>query len=204
MGKAKRAALYLRVSTDGQITDNQRMALEAVAAQRGWSVVAVYDDNGISGAKGRAKRSGLDKMLKDAGRAKFDVVMSWAMDRLGRSLADLIDTLRTLESANVDLFLHHQAIDTTTPAGRMFFHVMGAFAEFVRDMIRARVNAGLARARARARGVRLGRPNVSRKVETAVRARLAAGDGVLKAARAAGCGTSVAQRIKAEMALPRP
>jgi DNA invertase Pin-like site-specific DNA recombinase len=124
------------------------------------------------------------------------------MDRLGRSLADLIDTLRTLESANVDLFLHHQAIDTTTPAGRMFFHVMGAFAEFERDMIRARVNAGLARARAR--GVRLGRPNVSRKVETAVRARLAAGAGVLKAARTAGCGTSVAQRIKAEMALPRP
>jgi DNA invertase Pin-like site-specific DNA recombinase len=202
MGKAKRAALYLRVSTDGQTSDNQRMALEAVAEQRGWSVVAVYDDNGISGAKGRAKRSGLDKMLKDAGRAQFDVVMSWAMDRLGRSLADLIDTLRTLESANVDLFLHHQAIDTTTPAGRMFFHVMGAFAEFERDMIRARVNAGLARAKAR--GVRLGRPNVSRKVETAVRARLAAGDGVLKAARAAGCGTSVAQRIKAEMALRRP
>jgi DNA invertase Pin-like site-specific DNA recombinase len=98
MGKAKRAALYLRVSTDGQTTDNQRMALEAVAEQRGWSVVAVYDDNGISGAKGRAKRSGLDKMLKDAGRAQFDVVMSWAMDRLGRSLADLIDTLRTLEA----------------------------------------------------------------------------------------------------------
>jgi DNA invertase Pin-like site-specific DNA recombinase len=163
------------------------------------SVVAVYDDNGISSAKGRTKRSGLNEMLKDALRAKFDVVMSWAMDRLGRSLADLIDTLRTLENANVDLFLHHQAIDTTTPAGRMFFHVMGAFAEFERDMIRARVNAGLARAR----GVRLGRPNVSRKVETAVRARLAAGDGVLKAARAAGCGTSVAQRIKAEMALPR-
>ena len=113
----------------GQTTDNQRMALEAVAEQRGWTVVAVYDDNGISGAKGRAKRSGLDKMLKDAGRAKFDVVMSWAMDRLGRSLADLIDTLRTLESASVDLFLHHQAIDTTTPAGRMFFHVMGAFAD---------------------------------------------------------------------------
>ena len=83
-------------------------------------------------------------MLKDAGRAQFDVVMSWAMDRLGRSLADLIDTLRTLESANVDLFLHHQAIDTKTPAGRMFFHVTGAFAEFERDMIRSRVNVGLA------------------------------------------------------------
>jgi DNA invertase Pin-like site-specific DNA recombinase len=198
--KAKRVALYLRVSTDGQTTENQRLALEAVAEQRGWTVVATYSDNGISGAKGRAKRPGLDRLLKDAGRAQFNVVMAWAMDRLGRSLADLIDTLRTLEAGHVDLFLHQQAIDTTTPAGRMFFHVTGAFAEFERDMIRSRVNAGLARARAR--GVRLGRPNVSRKVESVVRARLAAGDGVLKAARAAGCGTSVAQRIKAEMPLP--
>jgi DNA invertase Pin-like site-specific DNA recombinase len=198
--KAKRVALYLRVSTDGQTTENQRLALEAVAEQRGWTVVATYGDNGISGAKGRAKRPELDRLLKDAGRAQFNVVMAWAMDRLGRSLADLIDTLRTLEAGHVDLFLHQQAIDTTTPAGRMFFHVTGAFAEFERDMIRSRVNAGLARARAR--GVRLGRPNVSQKVESAVRARLAAGDGVLKAARAASCGTSVAQRIKAEMLAP--
>ena len=128
--KAKRVALYLRVSTDGQTTENQRIALAAVAAQRGWEVVATYSDNGISGAKGRAKRPGLDKLLKDAGRAQFNVVMAWAMDRLGRSLADLIDTLRTLEAGHVDLFLHQQAIDTTTPAGRMFFHVTGAFAEY--------------------------------------------------------------------------
>jgi DNA invertase Pin-like site-specific DNA recombinase len=197
-GRARRAALYLRVSTDGQTTENQRLALEAVVAQRGWDVIATYSDNGISGAKGRTKRPGLDRLLKDAGRAQFNVVMCWAMDRLGRSLADLIDTLRTLEEAHVDLFLHQQAIDTTTPSGRMFFHVTGAFAEFEREMIRSRVNAGLARARAR--GVRLGRPKVSRKVDSVVRARLAAGDGILKAARAAGCGTSVAQRIKQEMA----
>src|ERR1700691_3418342 len=110
--KAKRAALYLRVSTDGQTTENQRMALEAVAAQRGWSVVAVYEDAGISGAKGRDKRPGLDGMLKDASRAKFDVVMVWAVDRLGRSLTDLLDTLRDLEAARVDLFLHQQSVDT--------------------------------------------------------------------------------------------
>ena len=191
----KRAALYLRVSTDGQTTANQRLALEAIAAQRGWTVVAVFDDNGISGAKGRNCRPGLDKLLKDAGRAKFDVVMCWALDRLGRSLRDLMDTLGDLAAGNVDLFLHQQAIDTTTPAGRMFFHVLGAFSEFEREMIRTRVNAGLDRARAQ--GKRLGRRPVSRKVEEAIRERLKAGKGVLKVAREVGVGTSVVQRVKA-------
>jgi DNA invertase Pin-like site-specific DNA recombinase len=110
------------------------------------------------------------------------------MDRLGRSLADLIDTLRSLEAATVDLYLDQQAIDTTTPAGRMFFHVTGAFAEFERDMIRSRVNAGLARARAR--GVRLGRPKTSAKVERAIRTRLAAGAGILKRAKARATAAS--------------
>jgi DNA invertase Pin-like site-specific DNA recombinase len=200
MPKPKRAALYLRVSTDGQTTENQRLALEAVAAHRGWSVVAKYDDNGISGAKGRDKRPGLDALLKDATRGRFDVVMVWAMDRLGRSLADLIDTLRALEAAKVDLYPDQQAIDTTTPAGRMFFHITGAFAEFEREMIRSRVKAGLARARAR--GVKLGRPKVSPKVENAIRKHLASGDGMLKTAKALGVGSSVVQRVKAGMLQP--
>jgi DNA invertase Pin-like site-specific DNA recombinase len=198
MTKTKRVALYLRVSTDGQTTDNQRLALEAVAAQRGWTVVATYNDAGISGAKGRDKRPGLDKLLTDATRARFEVVMAWAMDRLGRSLADLIDTMRTLEAGHVDLFLHQQAIDTTTPAGRMFFHVTGAFAEFERDMIRSRVNAGLDRARAK--GTRLGRPPVAAKTEQAIKGRLASGEGMLKVAKAIGVGVSTVQRIKREMA----
>jgi DNA invertase Pin-like site-specific DNA recombinase len=196
--KPERAALYLRVSTDGQTPENQRRALQAVAAQRGWTVVATYDDNGVSCANGRDQRPGLDAMLKDATRGRFNVVVVWAMDRLGRSLADLIDTLRSLEAASVDLYLDQQAIDTTTPAGRMFFHVTEAFAEFERDMIRSRVNAGLARARAR--GVRLGRPKTSAKVERAIRTRLAAGNGILKTAKALGVGTSVVQRIKATLA----
>ena len=119
------------------------------------------------------------------------------MDRLGRSLADLIDPLRALEAANVDLYLDPQAIDTTTPAGRMFFHITGAFAEFERDMIRSRVNAGLARARAR--GVKLGRPKVSAKVEGAIQARLAAGAGIQKTAKELGVGCSVVQLVKAAM-----
>jgi DNA invertase Pin-like site-specific DNA recombinase len=203
MPKTKRAALYLRVSTDEQSTENQRLALEAIAAQRGWSVVATYDDNGISGAKGRNQRPGLDTLVKDATRGRFNVVMVWSMDRLSRSLAGLIDTLRALEAANVDLYLDQQAIDTTTPAGRMFFHITGAFAEFEHDMIRSRVNAGLARARAR--GVKLGRPKVSAKVEAAIRACLVAGAGIQKTARALGVGSSVVQRVKAELtAHPTP
>jgi len=195
--KMKRAALYLRVSTDGQTTENQRLALEAVAAQRGWTVVQIYNDNGISGAKGRDKRPGLDAIVKDASRGRFDVVMAWALDRIGRSLADLIGTLRELEAAHVDLFLHQQAIDTTSPAGRMFFHITGAFAEFEHDMIRARVMAGLDRARAK--GVRLGRPTIGKKTEAAIRARLAAGKGILRVAKELGVGTGTVQRVKASM-----
>ena len=147
-GKPKRAALYVRVSTDGQTVDNQRLALEAVCEQRGWQVVQVYADNGISGAKGRKQRPGLDALLKDASRGRFNVVLAWALDRLGRSLLDLLDTLSELETVGVALVLHQQAIDTTTAAGRMFFQVTGAFAEFERAMIRSRVKAGLERAKA--------------------------------------------------------
>jgi len=200
--KSRRAALYLRVSTDYQTVENQRLALEVTCEHRGWEVVQIYSDNGISGAKGRDKRPGLDSLLKDAIRGRFDVVLAWAMDRLGRSLVDLLATLGELEAAGVALVLHQQAIDTTTPAGRMFFQVTGAFAEFERAMIRSRVNAGLARARAR--GVKLGRPKVGRDVEAAIRNRLAAGEGMLKVARGLGVGVSTVQRIKRETAEGQP
>jgi DNA invertase Pin-like site-specific DNA recombinase len=195
--KPKRAALYLRVSTDGQTVDNQRLALELVCEQRGWQMVQAYSDNGISGGKGRNQRPGLDALLQDASRGRFDVVMAWALDRLGRSLLDLLDTLGELEAAGVALVLHEQAIDTTTPAGRMFFQITGAFAEFERAMIRSRVRAGLDRAKAR--GVRLGRPRTWAKVETAIRTRLAAGEGVKKVAKAVGVGNGTVSRIKAAM-----
>jgi DNA invertase Pin-like site-specific DNA recombinase len=196
--RTKRAALYLRVSRDGQTVENQRLALEAVAAQRGWTVVKDFADNAISGAKGRDQRPQLDALLNDATRGRFDIVMVWALDRLGRSLRHLMDTLHELEAARVDLFLHQQAIDTTTPAGRMFFHVTGAFAQFEREMIQARVMAGLDRARAK--GKRLGRPTVTAETEAAIRAQLQAGAGILKAAKALGVGSSTVQRVRREMA----
>jgi DNA invertase Pin-like site-specific DNA recombinase len=198
MTKQMRAAIYLRVSTNEQTVENQRQALEAAAAQRGWQIVATYADEGISGSKGRDKRPGLDGMLKDATRGKFDVAMVWAVDRMGRSLPDLISTMQELHGAKVDLFLHQQAIDTTTPAGRALFQLMGVFAEFERSMIQSRIHAGLARARVA--GVRLGRKPISAEVEAEIKARLDAGEGMLKVAKACGCGTSTVQRIKAAMA----
>jgi DNA invertase Pin-like site-specific DNA recombinase len=196
--KPKRAAFYLRVSTDGQTVSNQRLALDTVCEQRGWSVTQIYSDNGVSGAKGRTQRPGLDEMLKDASRGRFDVVLAWSLDRLGRSLVDLLDTLNELEAAGVALVLQQQAIDTTSPAGRMFFQVTGAFAEFERAMIRSRVRAGLDRARAR--GVRLGRPRTGAKIETVIRARLANGEGIKKVAKAVGVGNGTVARIKTAMA----
>jgi DNA invertase Pin-like site-specific DNA recombinase len=196
--KPKRAALYLRVSTDEQTTANQRDALEVVAAQRGWQIVETYEDNGISGSKGRDKRPGLDAALKDASRGKYDVLCAWSVDRLGRSLADLVNGLQDLHSAKVDLFLHQQALDTTTPAGKAMFGMMGVFAEFERAMIIARVNAGLARAKQSGTksGKAIGRPCVTRKVEQRIRDELAAGHGINKVAAILGVGSSTVQRIK--------
>src|SRR6476469_9042019 len=153
----KRVGVYVRVSTDGQTTENQRRELEAVAAGSGWEVVGIYEDSGISGAKGRDQRPGLDRLLKDATARKINMIAAWSVDRLGRSLQHLVGFLNELQALNCHLYLHQQAIDTTTPSGRAMFQMCGVFAEFERSMIVERVNAGLARAKAN--GVKLGRGN---------------------------------------------
>ena len=197
--KPKRAAIYVRVSTGDQITANQSAELEAAAAQRGWQIVATYTDNGISGSVGRDKRPGLDAMLKDATRGRFDVVIAWSVDRLGRSLSDLIGGLQDLHAAKVDLFLHQQALDTTTPAGKAMFGMLAVFGEFERSMIVARVNAGMARAKASGTksGKAIGRPRISRQIERRIRDELAKGTGILKVAALVGVGSGTVQRIKA-------
>ena len=163
------------------------------AARSGWRVVKIYEDAGISGAKGRDKRPGLDAMLKAVNAKEFDMVASWSIDRLGRSLTDLLGILQGLHDKGVDLFLHQQGLDTSTTAGKAMFQMLGVFAEFERGIIRERVNAGLARARAN--GTKLGR----RRVEPAVEARIlelkADGHGILKIGRQLGIGTSVVQRV---------
>jgi DNA invertase Pin-like site-specific DNA recombinase len=196
----KRAAIYVRVSTDKQTIDNQVAALRQIAERRGWEVVEQYSDAGISGSKGRDGRPGLDLMLNDAKRRKFDIVMAWAIDRLGRSLIDLLGTIQTLEACGVDLYLDQQNIDTTTPAGRLMFQVTGAFAEFERSMIRQRVHAGLKRAVEA--GKTLGRPRISEAVEKRIQAQLRAGKGILKVAREVGVGNGTVQRIADEMHRP--
>src|ERR1700739_2207373 len=127
----KQIALYLRVSTSEQTVENQQRELEAVAERHGWNVVAVYTDAGISGTKGRDKRPDYDRLCLGIARREFDQVAAWSVDRLGRSLQDLVAFLGELHAKGVDLYLHAQGLDTGTPAGKAMFHMM-VFAEFAR------------------------------------------------------------------------
>jgi len=138
-------AIYARVSTDNQTVENQLLELHAVAQRQGWDVVTVLTDAGISGAKGRDRRPGFDALLKGIARREFDQIMAWSVDRLGRSLPDLVSFLNDAHAKNVDLYLHRQGLDTSTPSGRMMFQMLGVFAEFERSMIRERIMAGLRR-----------------------------------------------------------
>ncbi|MCC2642002.1 MAG: pin [Nitrospira sp.] len=145
--KPRKAAIYARVSTDGQTTTNQLQELQEVAKRNGWTVVHEFVDRGISGAKGREHRPAFDALWQGVGRKDFDVVMVWAVDRLGRSLQHLVNFLTELHAKKVDLFIHQQGIDTTTPGRKALFGMLGIFAEFERSMIQERVKAGIKRVR---------------------------------------------------------
>jgi DNA invertase Pin-like site-specific DNA recombinase len=190
----KRVAIYLRVSTKEQTTENQRRELEVVAQRAGWDVLQVFEDAGVSGAKGREKRPAYDALLKAVARREVDLVAAWSVDRLGRSMQDLVSFLEDLKGHGADLYLHQQALDTTTPSGRALFGMMAVFAEFERAMIQERVHAGLSRAKAQ--GKKLGRPTISAEVEGKVRSLRAEGIGVVKVARTLGIGVSAVQRIE--------
>jgi DNA invertase Pin-like site-specific DNA recombinase len=144
----KRAAIYTRVSTDGQTLSNQERELEAAAQRLGWTITERFSDHGISGKNGKEKRPGFNRLHECVTEKRVDVVMAWSVDRLGRSLQHLIGFLNELHEHGVDLYLHLQQIDTTTPGGKMIFQVMGAFSEFERSLIVNRINAGLKRAKA--------------------------------------------------------
>jgi DNA invertase Pin-like site-specific DNA recombinase len=190
----KRAAIYARVSTlNGQTTRNQIRELEEVALKAGWEVAGVFDEQGVSGAKGRGQRPELDKLLKAVTRREVDVVMAWSVDRLGRSLTDLVGIMQEIRGAGRDLYLHKQGLDTSTPAGKAMFGMLGVFAEFERDMIRERVQAGLARAKAD--GKRLGRPTLSATTKRQVLQLKNEGVSIRSIAQKLGIGTSSVQRI---------
>jgi DNA invertase Pin-like site-specific DNA recombinase len=165
-----RTALYLRVSTNGQTTENQERELRNAAERLGHTVIDVYTDHGISGAKGRDKRPAFDRLWKDITRRKIDIVMVWSVDRLGRSLQHLVGFLELLKDTKVDLYLHQQGLDTTTSAGRALFQMLGVFAEFERSIIRERVLAGMARAKEKGTrsGKAIGRPAIDPHIRTSI------------------------------------
>ena len=148
---------------------------------------------GSAGPRAGISAPGLDAMMKAVNANEFDMVASWSVDRLGRSLTDLLSILQGLHEKGVGLFLHQQGLDTTTTAGKAMFQMLGVFAEFERGIIRERVNAGLARARAN--GTKLGRRRVKPSVEARILELRASGDGILKIGKKLGIGTSVVQRV---------
>jgi DNA invertase Pin-like site-specific DNA recombinase len=197
---SKQVAIYARVSTGEQTPDNQLQALRAVAERMDWQVTEEYVDQGISGAKGgRDQRPAYDRLCGAIVRREVEVVLAWSVDRLGRSLQQLVGLLSELQAKGVDLYLHQQGIDTTTPAGKAMFQMCGVFAEFERAMIQERVKAGLHRARAQ--GKTLGRPRTPTDVEGKIRSARQQGKGIKKIARELGIGVSTVQRVVHE---PKP
>lgn len=195
--RMKCVAIYARVSTDSQAVENQLRVLNEVARRSDWTVVHTFLDEGISGAKSRDRRPGYDALLKAVARHEVQLVAAWSVDRLGRSLPDLVSFLSEIQAKGCDLYLHQQALDTSTPSGRMMFQMLGVFAEFERSIIRSRVMAGLERARAK--NIRIGRPPIPpirlEKVEQALRA----GHSIRAVAKATGVSTATVQRMKRSM-----
>jgi DNA invertase Pin-like site-specific DNA recombinase len=190
-----KVVIYARVSTDDQSPANQIDALREVGGRLNWNIVEVFVDQGFSGGKGQ--RPALVRLLKGVARREFDLVAAWSVDRLGRSLADLLALLAELHSKGVGLYLNQQGIDTTTPAGKSMFAMMGVFSEFERAMLVDRVKAGLARARAS--GKKLGRPRLPDDVIARIRRELEARQGIHSTAKRVGVGVGSVQRVRAEL-----
>jgi DNA invertase Pin-like site-specific DNA recombinase len=155
--KNKKVAIYARVSTDKQAVDMQLVELQEYLKKRQWGIYREYIDQGYTG--GNTKRPAFGQMMEYACKRKFDILLVWKLDRLGRSLKDLIITLHELGALGIDFISYENQLDTSTPTGKLVFHVIGAVAEFEKDIIRERVKAGLENAKRTSK--RLGRPPVS-------------------------------------------
>ncbi len=202
-------ALYGRVSTDGQSVNAQLAELREVAERRGWEIVHEYTDKGISGAKGRDQRPALDAILKAATRGEVDMVAAWSVDRLGRSLQHLVAGLADLQASGVGLYLHKQALDTSTPSGRAMFGMLAIFAEFERELIQERVRAGMKVAKAeqaagqerlhpnRRRKKAICRPRVLPETEAKIRAKYSEdkGKGMTAISKALRVGDGTVKRV---------
>ena len=142
---ANLAAIYARVSTNEQTTENQVMELEALAAQRGLTIIQIYEDKGYSGKTDQ--RPAFQSMIKDAVSGRFNVLLCWHIDRLGRSLVDVVNTVQSIQAANVELILQQQSIDTTTPVGKAMLSMCAVFSELELSMMKERQAIGIQRAR---------------------------------------------------------
>jgi DNA invertase Pin-like site-specific DNA recombinase len=182
-----KVAIYARVSTFEQTADNQLIELRRYVQARGWTGQE-YVDRGVSGAKDR--RPALDQMITDAKRRRFDVVVCWRLDRLGRNLRHLVTLIEDLQSLGIAFVSLGEGIDCTTPAGKLQLHILAALAEFERERIRERVLAGLQRARTQ--GKRLGRPERQRMSEDVLGP--VRGLSVREAARRLGVSPATAHR----------
>lgn len=187
----KRVALYARVSTGGQTVENQLRELNEVGARLGWEIVEQFVDRGISGAKGRGGRPALDRLMKAVIQGKVELVAAWSVDRLGRSLQDLVTILNELRERRVDLYLHQQGLDTGTPSGRAMYQMLGVFAEFERAIIVERIKSGMARARAQ--GKRLSRPLIAEMAQEKIRDLRSRGMSVRQIAAEVGVSKSTVQ-----------
>jgi DNA invertase Pin-like site-specific DNA recombinase len=191
--KTTRVAIYVRVSTKDQHCTNQIDVLTQWCERQGHRITKVYTDAGVSGSKRRDKRPGLDAALKDAARAEYDLLAAFAVDRLGRSTVDLLQTLESLHQAGVNLFLHAQAIDTRTSTGKALFTMLSLFGELERAMLIERVNAGLARAKSQ--GKKLGRPSLDANVTRKIQFLAANGCSQAQIARETGASRASVQRL---------
>jgi DNA invertase Pin-like site-specific DNA recombinase len=190
--KQKRVGLYLRVSQADQVTDNQLLDLQRVSEQRGWQIVETYVDHAVSGKQDR--RPALDRLRQDAMHGKLDVVASWSIDRLGRSLPNVVNLLHALDQQRVAIYLHQQQVDSTTTAGKAMLGMCAVFAEFEWNTTSDRIRAGVARARAQ--GKRLGRPStVTDATKQRIRDLARTGTGKLKIAKTLGVGVSTVQSV---------
>jgi DNA invertase Pin-like site-specific DNA recombinase len=191
-----KVVLYCRVSTNHQTVENQLIELRVAAHRMGYSIVAELIDNGISGAKGRDDRPAFNRLHQMIQRKEIDCVMAWSICRLGRSTTDLSSFMTEVQASGVDLYIHQQSINTSTPAGRMVFGIFSALASWEREMIAERIYAGLARAKAA--GKKLGRPSlVNENTKVAVKLLREKGTSIHNIAKQLKIGVGTTQRILA-------
>ena len=190
----ERVVIYSRVSTKEQDTENQVRLLKEIVERNGWLLIDEYVDHGISGSKGRDKRPQFDRLIKDMIRRKFDKILVWDVSRLGRSLQHLVEFLNEVNSINCNLYIHQSGLDTSTPAGKMMFQMIGVFSEFEREMISERVKLGLEKVKSQGR--KLGPPiKLNKAIIQNVLQLYANGIGTTKISKDLKIGTSSIYRI---------